>query len=342
MSVQEATALLRNLGISISAGVSVTEALEFLEMEASGKKRKTIANLRTHIEKGSTLAGAMQASSIAFPSLAVSLVQAGEQSGTLEQNLREVVQYLTKDRDLKRTIGAAMLYPLIVLITLFVVGMTVAIYVLPAIIPLFQSLDVELPFATKVLLWLATFFQQYGLLVLLCSLIGIFGLVIASRFALIRSPLQQLTLRLPYVGKIQRQALLAQISSTLATLLSSGIALTEAIPLCAASTISLPYRKLLLQTVEHIQSGSTLSESLAQNSLVPSMMHGFIKLGEKTGTLSKNLQYLSGFYEEEVRYTSKNLGTVLEPLLLIVVGVIVAAMALAIISPIYRVTSSLG
>lgn len=342
MPLQEAIAFLRNLGMSIGAGVSVREALEFLEQEASGRQRTVIAQLREHIENGATLTHAMQSSTAGFPPLAISLVQAGELSGTLERNLREVVSYLSKSRDLKRAVGGAMLYPIIVLITLFVVGMMVGIYVLPAIIPLFQSLDVDLPFATKILLRLARFFQDYGLLVLLYSLIGILICVIASRFAVVRSPLQRLMLRLPYIGKLQKQALLAQINSTLSTLLSSGIALADALPLCASSTVSLPYKKLLLQTVQHVQSGAMLAHSLEGSSLIPAMMHGFIKLGEKTGTMTKNLRYLSEFYEEEVRFTSKNLGTILEPILLIFVGLIVATMALAIISPIYRVTSSLG
>lgn len=342
MPAQEVIAFLRNLGMSISAGVSVRDALEFLEQEASGRQRKVIAQLRVHIENGSMLSEAMLSSVLAFPPLAISLVQAGELSGTLEKNLFETVSYLSKSRDLKRAIGGAMLYPIIVFITLLIVGMVVGIYVLPAIIPLFQSLDVELPLATKLLLKLANFFQNYGLFVLLYSLMGMLTFVIAYRFVIVRSPLQRFVLRIPYIGKIQKQALLAQISSTLSTLLTSGIALTEALQLCAASTVSLPYRKLALQAVDRVRSGSTLSHSLEMSRLIPPMMHGFIKLGEKTGTMSKNLQYLSSFYEEEVRFTSKNLGTVIEPILLILVGLIVAGMALAIISPIYRVTSSLG
>lgn len=340
--VQDAIGFLRNLATTVAAGVPLSEALSLLQEDSPARLRPVVSHLRRQVEKGCSLAGAMATSPLGFPPIAVSLVEAGERSGTLERNLKESVSHIAKSRDLHRTVHGAMLYPALVLATLFAVGMGVGLYVLPMIIPLFQSLDIGLPAATRVLLWIALFFRDHGLQFLLAALIASLAAVSASRLWHVRYWIQRTALSVPYLGALQRQASLAQLSGTLSTLLTSGIPLADALPICAAATQSLPYRRLLLRCVPQIRNGSTLSESLKRDPLVPGMARGFVKLGEKTGSLSRNLQYLSGYYEEEVRYAAKNLGTVLEPMLLIIVGLLVGAMALAIITPIYRVTSSLS
>lgn len=340
--LQEVITLLRNIGVNVAAGVSLTEGLEMLQQETSRRQRRVVGYLRERIEKGMTLAQAMATCPESFPPIVVSLVRAGAQSGNLEKNIQEAANYLRKGRDIKRSIRSAMMYPIFVFATMVVVGIAVGVYVLPGIIPLFQSLDVDLPPSTKILLFLANFFKEFGLHVVLALLAFLLILTISYRFAAFRYTLQRLLLRLPYFGKLQKVSAVSQISSTLATILSSGIPLSSALPICADAMQSLPYKYLLLNILPKIEKGSTLFQAAEKSPLVPGMAKGFIRMGEKTGTLAKGLRYLSKFYEEEVRYAAKSLSTILEPIMLIVVGLIVAAMAMAIITPIYRVTGSIG
>ncbi len=332
---------LRNLGVTLAAGVSLIDALQLFADEGTARQKRAARHLYGLVMKGVSLGAAMETSPVTFPPIAVNLTKAGELSGNLERNLQETATYLKKTHELRRSIRTAMLYPLFVLVTMFAVGMAVGLFVLPAIVPLFQSLDVPLTLSTKILIGTAAFFKDFGLELLLAIFCVALMLTVSWQFGGSRSLMQRVLLHIPYVGVLQRQSAMAQMGGTLATLLSSGIPLKEALPMCADAMSYLPYRTMLRKALRRIENGFTLYESIDNPRLVPGMALIFVRIGEKTGSLVQGLRYLSNYYDEEVSYSAKNLGVVLEPILLIIVGLLVAGMAMAIITPIYRVTGSI-
>lgn len=333
--------LLRNLGVMLKAGVPLVRALSIYEGDTPKRTRRVVSHLRQSVEAGHSLAEAMETAPRLFPPLAVNLVRTGELSGTLQESLATIVRHLQKAQDLKRKIRGAMMYPCFVLVAIGGLGLSVGTLVLPDLIPLFESLDVELPWTTKTLLWVAGVFDEHGTLITLSVLSGIMGIFLISRLEATKPLLHRFFLMIPYVGAVQTQATLAQVTATLGTLLKSGIPLQEGLRATAGATGNRVFRRALLQALPGIEAGHTLSETLRRSGkLFPGMTVTMISIGEESGTLASTMDYLADSYEGEVDFAVKNLTTALEPLLLIGIGLIVGFTVLSIITPIYDVTGS--
>ena len=338
----EAFILARNLSMTLKAGVPLSRALKLFEEEATRGKRDIIAHLRKSVEGGNTLAHALETSPRSFPSIVINLVKAGEMGGTLSESLDTISVHLRKIRDLRRKIRSAMMYPTFVLVAIFGLGLSIGIFVLPELIPLFESLDVTLPWTTRALLWAAIFFENYGFIFVSAVLIGAITLFSLTRVNQIKPFWHRLLMLIPYINSIQRNAAIAQITNSLSTLLDSGIPIREAIPMAAQSTENRVFRQALINTLPTIEAGHTLNDGLRKaKRTFPGMVTTLVEIGEETGTLTETLTYLSDYYESEVDNAIKNLTTALEPILLIFIGIIVGGTVLAIITPIYDVTGSI-
>jgi len=294
------------------------------------------------METGHPLATAMQSSPRAFPPLVVNLVRTGELGGTLRQSLEEAVRHLHEVQELKRKIRSAMMYPTFVLVAVLGLGLSVGTLVLPELIPLFESLDVELPWTTRALLHVASFFEAYGMAVTAGVFFVIAALLVLARLEIVKPALHSLFLTTPYIRTIQQRAAISQIAGTMGTLLRSGIPIQEAIAATAEATGNRVFRRALERTIPAIRTGHTFARALRQwGYLFPEMTVTLIDIGEETGTLAETLTYLKEYYEGEVEYAVKNLTVALEPILLIGIGLLVGATVLSIITPIYDVTGSI-
>lgn len=338
----EVLTLMRNLSVTLKAGVPLTKALSLFELDSPLRLRPILRHLRRSLETGHPLAQALQTSPRAFPPLVINLVRTGELGGTLRENLEQIVRHLKKVQDLKRKIRSAMMYPMFVLVALVGLGLSVSTLVLPELLPLFESLDVELPWTTRVLLKLAAFFELYSFpftIGVFSSMLLLFGL---SRLEAVRPFLHRCILLLPYVRVLQKQSAIAYIAGTLATLLRSGIPIQEAVLATADATNNRIFRRALQRTIPGIKSGHTFSHALSESGkLFPEMTVALVDIGESTGTLIETLEYLAEYYEGEVEYSMRNLTVALEPLLLILIGLLVGGTVLSIITPIYDVTGSI-
>lgn len=342
VSVADSMLLMRNLAITLRSGLPISHALKLFEEEAVGRRRALLTHLRARIDQGQTLAEAMDSAPQSFLPIVIHLVHTGEQSGTLEKSLTEIVGHLHRMQDLQRKIRSAMLYPVFVLVAVIGLGLSIGVFVLPKLIPLFETLDVELPWTTQVLLRCAVFFQAYGIPFSITVIGATMGLFFTVRVNAVKPVWHRLLLGIPYVSPVIRCAMLAELSRVLATLLSSGIPIHDALPATADATENRVYRSALLCAIPTIQTGHRLSEALRRDRwLFPSVATTLIDIGEETGTLAETLRELADHYESEVDYALKNLTTALEPVLLIGVGIIVGAVVLAIITPIYEVTGSI-
>ncbi len=338
---KEFLTMLRNLSVTLKAGLPLVRALTLLESDGHPRTRRIFNHLRRSVETGMTLADAMESAPYIFPPLSVNLVRAGELSGTLQRNMAEIVIHLQKSQELARKIKAAMLYPTFVLVALFGLGLSVGTFVLPQLIPLFDSLDVQLPISTQVILLMAKFFNAYGLIFTPALVVMIAAFIFLIRTERMKPIMHRIYLHIPLIRSIQKNAAVAQITRTLSTLLKSGIPIVDAVDATAKATGNYVYRDVMLSIKPRIQEGTSLGQALrSSHKLFPEITITLIDVGEATGTLSDTLAFIADYYEDEVDYAVKNLTTALEPLLLIFIGIIVGTFVLSIITPIYDVTSS--
>ncbi len=342
ISSQEQVDFANNLAIMLKSGIAINESLGSLAEQAKSKKFKEILQrIKNKAEKGTALSEAFLEEEGAFGGVFVSLIKAGEASGTLEDNLSFVADWLERNNDLKREMSAAMLYPKIVLAATFLLSGGLTVFILPRLAPLFQNLRVELPITTRILMAVSLFIQEFWLAVFL----GIAGIIIAfillNRLYAVKRFLHSIYIKMPFLGNLLVDYELALISKLLSTLFRSGVSMTESLSVTSGAVLNLRYRESISKMREKVLSGTTLSGAMEEyRGLYPKNFISIVSVGEKSGTIEKSFEHLTQFYSKEVSNKTKKLPTVVEPLLLIFIGLIVGFVAMSIIMPIYEITRS--
>lgn len=341
--------LVKHLATMLKSGITLNEALDVIYEQTTSKKfKKIIREVAEKVKSGQSLGNALSRFPKTFDPLFFNVIKIGEESGTLEENLEYLSIVLNDRLELKRNIQAASFYPAIVLTAVFGLGFVLAYFVLPKITQLFKTLNFELPLSTKILLWLAAMMENYGLIILFGILAGLIVLRILILTKTIKPIWHWFLLRLPIIGNIMINYNLVQINRTLGALLKSGLTIDQAIKVAAETTANLVYRRRLQKVLPEIQKGRTLSDSLAETNqssgkpLFPLLVTKMIGVGEKSGRLDESLTDLAEYFEKELENTTKNLTTVLEPLLLLLVGLVVGFVAVSVIAPIYQITGKFG
>jgi type IV pilus assembly protein PilC len=346
VSLIDKVLFVKHLGTMVKSGININEALEVIAGQTNSKRfKKIVTKVLVKVKTGQNLANALAKFPKVFDPLIVNIIRVGEESGTLEENLDYLAGELEDRLELRRKVKAAAFYPVIVLLATFGLGVILAYFVLPKITRLFKTLSFELPLTTKILLWVADLMDKHGLLVILGVIAGliIFRVLLSLKFI---KPLWHWTLiKMPIIGNIIINYNLALINRTIGILLKSGLTIDQSIGIATETTSNVVYKRKLKATFPQIQKGKRLSDSLAsfkqssRKPLFPLLVTKMIGVGEKSGRLDESLGYLAEYFEKEVDNTTKNLTTVLEPILLLVVGLIVGFIAISVISPIYQVTS---
>lgn len=327
----------KHMSLMIKAGLPIDEAVRVLAEQAQGRFRKALTGVLSAVEGGRQLSEGFAQYPKIFPELFIATIRAGESSGTLERSLDDLAVQLTKSYDLQRKIKGAMIYPVLVLVAAGGIGMGLSLFVLPRIIDLFDSITVELPLATKIMIGFSRFMAAYGVPFTIGVILGLFGLIQLMGWKPIRPFSHGLLLRMPIFGKLARNFNLALFSRTMATLLKSGVTIGDAFEITSNTISNARFKKALLRVRQGTETGvpaSTVLEEFPR--LFPSIATRMLAVGERSGKLEETFQYLAEFYEDEVDVTSKNLSTILEPVLLIFIGLTVAYIAVAIITPIYN------
>ncbi len=343
-SVKDQMLFAKRLSFLIKSNVPILESLYILkEQTKAGAVQRVYERLITDISSGQYLHVSMKRFGNTFGHFALNIIKVGELSGILSQNLVYLANELEKRYELKRRIAGALVYPIV--ITLATLGITglLTVFIFPKIMPIFASLSVELPFTTKVLLGMSLYLQQHGILTIIILAIFWFGLAMLIRSSeRVRIVFDYTFLKMPIVGGIMAAYNMSNFNRTLGLLLKSGLKITDALSIVAETTENLVYRKEYLQLAKSAERGEQISKALAKRkSFFPAMTTHMIAIGEKTGTLSDTLIYLSEMYEAELNDLTKNLSSVLEPILMLVMGVIVGFVAVSVIAPIYEITQSL-
>lgn len=329
----------KHLSVMLKSGLVITEALDIIQDSARGKFKKIITKVLKSIKSGNSFFQSLALHPRVFSGFFINTVYAGESSGTLSENLENIAEHLKKERELISKIKGAMIYPIIVLIAAFILGIAMAFLVLPKITPLFEGLKIDLPATTRALIWFSHFIQDYGLAVFLSSIVFLAFLFWLLKQKFIKPVIHWLFLKIPIIRNMIRNANLARICRTLGTLLKSGLSIDEAMEVTRDAISNFYYRRALENICRRISKGTKLAENFMQfEELFPIMATRMIKVGEASGKLDEVLIYLSEYYEAEVDNNTKSLSAAIEPILLIVIGLVVGFLALSIITPIYDIT----
>ncbi len=344
ISFQEKVLFTKHLDTMVKAGISLDEALDTLHEQARALRFKTIIHqIQKDVENGQSLAKSLKKHPEVFDEFYVSLIDVAEESGTLEENLDFLAKQMTKDFRLRKKVQGALMYPAIVVFAMTIMGGFISFFILPKLVEFFKAFDVELPLSTKILLFIATVSKDFGIFIL----IGLVIFLILGRFA-VRMPSVKpywhaLLLKIPLMGQILAYSQLAHLGRNLGSMLRSGVPVSRALEVTASTLTNLKFRNDLVRVAGALTKGKTMGDTLKSGrfSEYPPIVYRMIAIGEKTGKLDETLLYLGDFYEDEIDDLSKNLSNVLEPILLVVIGIAVGFMALAIISPIYELTGSI-
>lgn len=332
----------KNLSVMLKSGLTIIDALNIAQDSTSGKFNKILGKILKSVESGNSLSKSFAQYPKVFPGIFISATNTGEASGTLVENLENVSEQLEKEKELVLKVKGAMLYPIVVLIASFVLGIVLTFVVLPKITPLFQGLNIDLPITTRALIWFSNFIQSYGSYLFTGIIVFVVFMIWLLRRKFSKPVIHWFLLKMPIIKKISISTNLARFSRTLAMLLKSGVSIDKSLDIIKNTTENYYYQKALDRISKDIQKGTKLSDNLALfNKLFPVMLVKMIKVGEESGKFEETLFYLADYYELEVDASTKSLSTAIEPFLLIMIGLVVGFLALSIITPIYDITGGI-
>ncbi len=336
--------LSRNLGAMLRAGLALTRALSVCERQSKRVALKnTLMSVRQEIEKGKSFHEALELYPNIFSKLFVAMVRTGEEGGTLSEVLDTISLQMEQTSNLRKKIRGAMMYPTIVLIAMFGIGILMMIFVVPTLTQTFRELKVTLPFSTRIILGLSDFLSTHTLVAL-----GLIAVVATSavgfyRWRTGRIVVEWTLLRLPIIGNLVKETNAARTARTLSSLLHSGVDVVHALLITEDVVQNTFYKRILAEAAVHVEKGKPMSEDFMRNErLYPVLVGEMLAVGEETGQIAQMLEEVAKFYEAEVERQTKDLSTIIEPILMLFIGAAVGFFALAMISPIYSISDSIS
>ena len=339
VSLDQVVSFTRRLATMISAGLPLTEALELAKEQNKGRMREIIEEALAKVEGGKPFGKALEKERRVLGDVYIASIKAGEEGGVLEEVLLRLAENLEKKREFLGKVKGAMIYPVIVIIGMVAVSFIMMIFVIPKMTSLYQEFGSDLPLATRILVNVANF-VSHNIWLLPVFLISLFvGFSFIRKTPEGREKIDQLKLRLPIVGPLLKATLLTEITRTLATLLGTGVPLVDSLKVIGEAAGNEIFRRGLEQAAEAVEKGSPLSEALSGNSAFPPIIAQMIATGEQTGKLDEILLNVSRYFETEAEQRVKGLTSAIEPLIMIVLGLGVGFLVIAIILPIYNLTS---
>lgn len=343
VKLDELVLMSRNLGAMLAAGLALSRALSVIERQTKNPRLKGIVvQVRERINGGDPFHEALAAHPETFSDLYVAMVSAGEESGNLSETLVTLGEQLDKASTLRKKVRGAMIYPIIVITIMVVIGILMMLFVMPSITATFTKMNTELPTMTKVFMGVSDFLNNN----LILTLGAMFGSIIAFIYFL-RTPFGKkifhyVVVKLPVIGTIAKETNAARTSRTLSSLLLSGVDVIRALNITEQVVQNIYYKKVIRDAAEQVEKGQPLSETfIERDDLYPILVGEMIAVGEETGQISKMLGELAVFYEREVEQKTDNISTIIEPILMVVIGGGVGVFALAMIAPIYSIGDSI-
>lgn len=334
---------IRHLSVMLESGLALEDSLDVLGKQSPDPLlREAYIDILKEVRSGKTTSSAMRKYPKIFSDVIISIVEVGEQGGTLEKNLSFLAVFLKKNYELLRKVKGAMVYPIIILLLTSVEMLGVIYFILPKMESLFNAFE-NPPFMTMMVINISKFMRENIFFILIAVFIFV---VVAYRFFKTKTGQDfkdRLIINIPIIKELARKNILATFSRTLGILLESGIPLSDALKITTSTTGNVVYARIFQELQSEVQKGKNIADILERYPKdFPALYVKMIDVGEKTATLEDNLLYLYDFYAEEVEEMSNNMSTIIEPLLLIFIGLMVALLAIAIVGPIYQLTGNIN
>lgn len=340
LTSRDKLSLFSSLSTMLGAGIPILEAVDSLLEEAKGNQKKVLVVLKEELNEGKTIAEALGNFPNAFDKVSLSLIKASEEAGTLEQVLKDITKNVRKEIEFTDKVRSALLYPVLVFIVFLLVLIVILVFVIPRVAVVFRRLNVTLPLPTKILISLSDLLTSYYLVIIIGTLVlTIFSIWFYKKH---RQLFLNLLYSLPLLSKLAREIDLTQFTRSMSLLLSSGIPITEALALAEQVVVKKEILTVVEESKRMVQGGKEFSAVLKDHKkVIPPIMIRITEAGEKSGTLEKSMQELTEDFEIAVLNNLKSLTTMLEPIMLVVVGILVGGMMLSIIAPIYQLIGNI-
>ncbi len=331
----------RQVALMLNAGLTLIDSLEILKKQTQKLAlKKMIEDVDAKIKGGSSFSVALQEYNSMFSKLYISLVKSGEASGKLGEILLRLADNLEKEREFKSKLKGALVYPVIVIVGMFIVMFIMVTFVLPKLLGLYKDFNVELPLSTKILIAISTFSTRFWPIVVVMGIVASYFIkkYLATKEG--KSAFDTFILKLPVFGHIVSISALVESTRTLAILISSGISILEALSIVVDATDNSVYQQALLSVSHKVEKGISLGTALEQQKIFPPILVQMSQVGEQTGNLDDTLFRLSKYFEMESEMATKTMTTLIEPMILVVLGVGVGFLVMSVITPIYNLTNS--
>lgn len=333
----------RNLSVMISSGVSISKALKNLAIQTKNRRFiKVLNTIQEDVQAGSPFSDGLARFPAIFNELFVNMVRVGETGGNLEEVLIILANQLERDHDLLRKVRGALVYPAVILVAMLGIGIIMMIYVVPQITKIFTDMNVELPILTRFIIGVSNALVNYWWTAIIGLPVLFIGIKIFFSTSIGRKIGGFLVINIPVIGKIVVKVNCARFSRIHSSLLKSGISVTKALEILSRTLNNFYYQRAFLRAVEGVQKGVSLSKIIyAEKKIFPVLVPQMIEVGEETGKTEEVLSKLADFYEEEVSQITKNLSSIIEPILMLLIGSAVGVFAVSIIQPMYSVMDNI-
>jgi len=341
IKVKDIVVFSRQFSVLISANVAMVQALKILvDQTANVNLKIVLSEVADEVDSGSTLSEALGKRPKIFGNFYVSVVKSGETSGKLDEVLNYLADEMEKDYDMMSKIKGAMIYPAFVLCSLVVVGIVMMIFVVPKLTEILTESGAELPLSTKILIGTSGFMTKYWWLLIII----VVGLVAAFRFYISRPggrrQFDYLKLKLPIFGHLLQMIYLVRFTRSMNTLIVGGVTISNSLKVAAEVVGNKIYQELIEETIKEVEDGNSISSVFINSKIIPKMVSQMLSIGEKTGKMDIILEKVTDFYGREVSNIVVNLMTLMEPLIMVIMGVAVGIMVAAVILPMYDLASS--
>lgn len=337
ISLVEKMVFTRHLGVMNKAGLPLNQSLYVLAQQTKNAKfAKIINQIETEIRRGQSFSDTLSKHPKIFNRLYVSMIQVAEASGKLDEVLEILAEQMRKNHELIKRVRGAMLYPAVIIAAMIGIGILMMIMVVPKLTAIFDELEVELPLSTRIIIGLSNFLQGHLIWSFLILIASILLIRLILKNLKVKRLLHQSYIYLPILGSLVQKINSARFARTFSSLIASGVPIVKALQIVSQTLSNLKFRESLEEAAEKVQKGQDLSQLLAkyENLYLP-MVIQMIKVGEKTGRLTEILTTLAEFYEGEIDSTTKNLSSIIEPVIMIIIGAAVGFFAVSMIQPMY-------
>lgn len=332
----------QHLAVMLKAGIALDRSLKTLSDQSTHRAAKRIfSEISEVVRDGEALSAGLKKFEYTFGALFINMVSAGELSGKLEEALRRAHLQMKKDYELRSKVLSALMYPAFIVIAMFGIGGAMMVYVIPKLIPLFEGFGTALPLATRILIKISKILTDYTLWIVIAAI-----LFIITTTKLLKGPLRRpwhtLLIHLPLIGPLLRNVNVARTTRTFSTLLGTDILVVNALTITAAIVGNVRFKEALLEAADKTKQGVSIASSFAAHAILfPPTVQTMVSVGEESGNLKELLEEVAEFYEEQVDAITKNISSIIEPILIVLLGVAIGGIAMAILTPMYSLMNQI-